>query len=1167
MSPPPVPGPTAVTVLLLAGADAAPWAGEAAAVVAADGPEGASLGVQVCAALAQVRTPLVVLAGGPGRPRPGWSAALGQAAGTVVAPLVVGPDEVVVECGTRAGVPLDAGLVATDETVLWARRTDGTTSGVLGVDRAALVRAGGPDPAATTVEALLAAVVADLVAAGGHARVAPGLVLDVDTAGPAADGSLTQARRRCQARLERSPERFLVLSRSLPELPPPAGQALLAEVLAFLVEARPDSLVTLLTPDAAPGSPLAAALRAAGVELVAGGRDWDRWFQERRFTYTHVLVEGAALEHRFSPLLQQTQPQAQLVFLTSGLEFRGPAALRPALQHPEEVLGLRGVAAVLRERVAATLDRADAVWCTSTLDRDFVRGVRPELACTVLHPGVPGVGDAPGFPARSGLAVLAGPGADVLQAHEDAAATAVEQVWPLLRARHPGTWLTVLSDVPSPYVLRFAEQAGVRVAPLEPDPAQAYAAVRLVLAPYLLGTGGRAAAAQALAHGVPFLLTPQAAQGVELGDLAELVVVPDVATMADRAHRLLGEPAVWEDHRRRVLGWRAATGPAVLRRELVAALAGLGVPPPSAPHRGRPAPPAPRPAPTVPPPMRPVPAAHQQLDRTGPRPGDTADEQYAAWVRARTPSEADLAALRDAVLAGPLLPVISIVVPTYETDAEVLQDMIRSVTAQCYPHWQLCLADDASPSGEPQRLLEKWAATDPRILVRLLEGNSGISGATNGALELATGEFVALLDHDDLLKPDALARVVERLQAEPDLDLLYSDEDKMDEHGRLVEPFFKPDWSPDHLMSRNYVGHLVVARRSLVEQVGGLRPEYDGSQDHDLLLRLVEQTRRIAHIAQPLYTWRRVPGSTAAVVDAKPYAFDAAKRALADALVRRGLAGTVEDGLLPSTYRTRYAIAGRPKVTVVIPTRDRVDLLRRCLDSIRERSTYDNLEFLVVDNDSTDPETLAYLATFGGRVVRYPHRFNYARMMNLGAWCADGDLLLFLNNDTEVIAPDWVEALIEHAQRPEVGAVGGRLLYPDDRPQHEGVVVNYAAGAAGNIDHGGWWGFGDVVRNCTAVTGAVTMMRPAVFDAVGGFQERLRVAFNDVDLCLRVRQAGFDVVYTPYCTLYHHESASRGFVPHPEDDGFFAARWQPDQFHDPFYNPNLDRSYPFRIHP
>ncbi|MCW2542855.1 MAG: methyltransferase domain protein, partial [Frankiales bacterium] len=610
-------------------------------------------------------------------------------------------------------------------------------------------------------------------------------------------------------------------------------------------------------------------------------------------------------------------------------------------------------------------------------------------------------------------------------------------------------------------------------------------------------------------------------------------------------------------------------GRVAYRRALVHELSWLGVPPPLSDDLlpdGAFVPVGAAPPPT-PPPMDRIPDALRQRRIQAALPIRTdADTQYAEWLSLMAPSPERLASLKtwSSGLVDP--PVISLVVPSYNGDPSVLDDTLQSVVDQVYPHWELCIADDCSPRADTRAALQEWADREPRIRLLLLEENQGISGATNAALAIATGELVGFIDHDDLLKPHALAEVARRF-IDDSVDLVYSDEDKMDVEGRLISPFFKPDWSPEHLTSRNYMSHLTVARRSLVEKVGGLRSGFDGSQDHDLVLRLTELTDQVAHVAEPLYTWRQVPGSTAAVVDAKPYAFDASKRALDEALVRRGYTGQATDGILASTYRLRYDVVGSPKVTIIIPTRNGEALLRRAIDSVRSLSTYTNYEILVIDNESDDPGTLSYLATFGGRVLRYPHRFNYARMMNLAAWAADGDLLLFLNNDTEVIEPGWMEALIEHAQRPEVGAVGCRLYYPDDRIQHEGIVVNYCAGAAGNVDHGGWWGFGDVVRDCTAVTGAVTMMRPSVFHEVGGFEERLRVAFNDVDLCLRVRQAGYRVVYTPYATLYHHESATRGFTAHLEDDAFFDARWEPrsELFHDPYYNINLDRSRPFAI--
>jgi GT2 family glycosyltransferase len=407
---------------------------------------------------------------------------------------------------------------------------------------------------------------------------------------------------------------------------------------------------------------------------------------------------------------------------------------------------------------------------------------------------------------------------------------------------------------------------------------------------------------------------------------------------------------------------------------------------------------------------------------------------------------------------------------------------------------------------------------------------------------------------------------VQRLDAEPDLDVVYTDEDKLDPSGQLVQPRFKPEWSPNFLMSTNYVCHLLVARTILLEKVGGLRSEYDGSQDYDLVLRLTELTSRIAHIPEPLYSWRIVAGSAAAVADAKPYALAAATRALQDALQRRQLSGTVTDGLRTGLYRIQYRVAGAPRVAIVIPTRDRLDLLKHCVQSVVSSSTYPNYELVVIDNQSREPETLEYLATLPGRVISYPHLFNYARMMNLAAREVDCDAILFLNNDTEIINDDWIEALLEHAMRPDVGAVGGRLYFADGRVQHEGILVG-VQGVAINLDHRGFWGLGDTVRDCSAVTGACTMVRSDVFWEVGGNDERLRVAYNDVDLCLRIRQAGYEVVYTPYAQLFHYESATRSGYEHVEDSVWFRERWHQNERCDPYYSPNYEPDKLFRIAP
>jgi O-antigen biosynthesis protein len=548
------------------------------------------------------------------------------------------------------------------------------------------------------------------------------------------------------------------------------------------------------------------------------------------------------------------------------------------------------------------------------------------------------------------------------------------------------------------------------------------------------------------------------------------------------------------------------------------------------------------------------------------READSSDGQYQKWLEAHALTSAGLRRARNEAAGLAYRPTVSIVMPVYNSDPVWLRQAIESVRAQLYENWELCVADDGSTRPEVREMLQEYDSADERIAVAYLEKNQGIGAASNAALAMANGEFVGFLDHDDELKPEALFEVVKLLNERTDLDFIYSDEDKLNENGNLVSPFFKPDWSPDLLMTMNYVNHFSVIRKALVDRVGGFRPGYDGSQDYDLVLRVTELTDRVAHIAKPLYSWRMVAGSAAAVPEAKGFAFEAARKALTDALARRGLPGEVSDGLVKSTYRVRYAIQGKPKVSIIIPTRDRLDMLSRCIQSIRKKSSYENYEILVVDNESREPDTLEYLASFQGRVVPYPHVFNFASIVNAGARAAEGEMLLFLNNDTEVISPDWIEAMLEHAQRPQVAAVGARLLYPDGRVQHEGIIMGLGGGSAGNVDHGGYFSQGQSVRDCSAVTAACMMARADVFWELGGFDERLRVAFNDVDYCLRARQKGLLVVYTPHAVLYHHESASRGRLHPEEDERFFRERWgKPGQYRDPYYNPNLSKTRPFTV--
>jgi GT2 family glycosyltransferase len=542
------------------------------------------------------------------------------------------------------------------------------------------------------------------------------------------------------------------------------------------------------------------------------------------------------------------------------------------------------------------------------------------------------------------------------------------------------------------------------------------------------------------------------------------------------------------------------------------------------------------------------------------------NEQYQLWLRRHAPSPEALAQMaRDSETFG-YRPRISILMPVYNTEPSWLRAAVDSVRRQVYGEWELCIADDGSTRTDANQVLGELDGGDPRIRVMRLERNEGIAAGSNAALRMATGEFVGLLDHDDELKPNALFEVVRLLNDHRDLDYVYTDEDKRDPDGRLVDPFFKPDWSPDLLRSVNYVTHFSVFRKELVDRVGGFRLGYEGSQDYDLVLRVVEHTDRIAHIALPLYTWRKAAGSTAASDDAKPFAYEAAKRALTDSLARRRVQGEVMDGPRRGYYRIRYTIRGSPNVSIIIPTRDKVDLLARCIESVERKSTYRNFELLVVDNDSHDPRTIEYLSALKGKVVAFAHDFNFSRIVNFATGYVDSPYILFLNNDTEVIAPDWIEAMLEHAQRPEVAAVGARLLYLDRRPQHEGILVGPRDGLAGNLDHRGYFALGESIRNCSAVTAACMMTRRSVFLELGGFEEQMRVAYNDVDFCLRAGEKGYLTVLTPYALLYHHEGGTRGRTgkTHPtEDERFFRDRWA--GYRDPYYNPNFDIDHPFNL--
>jgi GT2 family glycosyltransferase len=508
-------------------------------------------------------------------------------------------------------------------------------------------------------------------------------------------------------------------------------------------------------------------------------------------------------------------------------------------------------------------------------------------------------------------------------------------------------------------------------------------------------------------------------------------------------------------------------------------------------------------------------------------------------------------------------PTISLILPVFNSPPEYLRKAIDSVGKQYYTNWELCICDDASTNSGVGELLKEYAAKDGRIKVTFADTNQGIAAASNSALQLATGEFIGLLDHDDELTPDALLEIVATLQ-ETEADLIYSDEDRLDAKGQRTEPAFKPSWSPDLLFSCMYLSHFCVYRKRLVDRLQGFRQGFDGSQDYDLALRYTEETNKIVHIPKILYHWRKVSSSASARPQARPAVIAAGQRALTEALARRGIQGEVESETQYGFYRVRRKITGRGRVSILIPTRDGLKHLRHCLDSIQAKTDYRNYEILIIDNGSQNAAMLSYLESLTHRVMRCEGPFNYSRLNNLAARQASGDYLLFLNDDTEVISGEWLSAMLEQAERAEVGAVGAKLLYKDGRIQHAGIVLGLrgVAGHAHRYADGfhskGYLNYPNLIRNYSAVTAACMMMRHQVFDDIGGFdEENFPVSYNDVDLCLRLNRQGYLITYTPYALLYHHESATRGLRRYPREESFLRGRWANELISDKYYNPNL----------
>ena len=546
---------------------------------------------------------------------------------------------------------------------------------------------------------------------------------------------------------------------------------------------------------------------------------------------------------------------------------------------------------------------------------------------------------------------------------------------------------------------------------------------------------------------------------------------------------------------------------------------------------------------------------------------------YGPWYEAYVPDEAALEKQRHHHFE--YSPLISVAVPAYRTPEKFLAQMIDSLLAQTYGNWELCIANGSPKDSAMKTVLEEYTKKDSRIRVSELTENKGIAGNTNAALEMAQGEFVGLLDHDDLLAPNALYEIVRALDEDRNLDAVYTDEDKvtteLDEH---FQPHLKPDFNLDLLRSNNYICHFFVVRRSIVQKIGGFRQEFDGAQDHDFIFRCIETAEKVGHIPEILYHWRTHKASTADNPASKMYAFDAGKRAIEAHLKRTGTEGIVSHTPDLGFFRVKYPVQGQPLVSIIIPNKDEKETLKACIDSIREKTEYPNYEIIIVENNSTTDEIFQYYKELSQdpriRLLRWKKEFNYSAINNYGVRHANGEYLLFLNNDVTVITPGWIKELLGVCQRPEVGAAGVKLIYPDDTIQHAGCVIGLG-GIAGHMfvdmpaNRTGYLHKASILQDMSAVTAACMMMKRTVFEEAGGFTEKLSVAFNDVDLCLKVRKNHKLIVYDPYVQLYHMESKTRG----AEDNKEKVRRFQEEIEYmrcqwidilkkgDPYYNKNL----------
>lgn len=518
-------------------------------------------------------------------------------------------------------------------------------------------------------------------------------------------------------------------------------------------------------------------------------------------------------------------------------------------------------------------------------------------------------------------------------------------------------------------------------------------------------------------------------------------------------------------------------------------------------------------------------------------------------------------------------PLISVLIPVYNVDGKYLKECIESVLMQKYDNFEICIVDDASTKRETLKVLKEYE-NNKKIKIKYRKKNGHISRATNDALKMAEGEFVALMDNDDVIPENALYEVVKVLNKDKKIDIIYTDEDKLDENGVRCYPYFKPDWSPDTLMSLNYICHLLIIKTNLINKVKGFTVGLEGAQDHDLLLKVTEKTDKIYHIPKILYHWRMIPGSTAQKIENKDYASDKGKMAIENAIVRRKLNATVEKDLVSTYYRVRYILKEEPLISIIVPMKDYANVTEKCLESIYKKTTYKNFEVVLVNNRSEEEASYKLFEKYkkeydNFQVIDADMEFNYSKINNYAVRCAKGEFIVLLNNDTQIITPDWLELMVGYAARPTVGAVGVKLLYPDDTIQHVGVIIGMG-GVAGHSflgvkrDDPGMYGLVRVPYNVGAVTAACLCVEKKKFDEVGGLNEDLKVAFNDIDLNMKLSKRGYRNIVLPMVELYHYESKSRGTDLAPgkrerfeQEVKYMQKKWGKKLERDEYYNSNL----------